>query len=252
MTEPDDVESGPHWDEVVDVICVGPNPGVLAYGICCAEADLDVLLVESPAVPDLVLTSLIAAMTEDLGDGPPDGDLVVTTVVPEPVPAPSGRRATMKAPRDAPLETFVGHQLREFSAGCLASPYGVMFTEVPDILTPMRTETGQSVTAAILGRYRPPLAAALREQADECGLVAGDRLVALIVEDGRIAGATIDTPSGTLLVGATSGIAISVGPSPAEVPEPAEPAEPDPGADLEVAVVGRRFGRFARVGLIRR
>ena len=252
MTEPDDVDSGPHWDEVVDVICVGPGLGVLAYGIGCAAADLDVLLVDPPVERDTVLTGLMAHMTEDLGEPPLDAELAVTAVGPEPVPVPSGRRATMKSPRDAPLETFVGHQLREFSAGCLASPYGVMFTEVPDILTPMRTETGQSVTAAILGRYRPPLAAALREQADECGLVAGDRLVALIVEDGRIAGATLDTPSGTLLVGATSGIAISVGPSPAEFPEPAEPAEPDPGADLEVAVVGRRFGRFARVGLIRR
>lgn len=249
MTEPEDVGSGLRWDEVVDVICVGPDLGVLAYGICCAAADLEVLLVDSPAVPDVVLTNLIAAMTEDLGDSPPDGELVVTAIVPEPVPTPSGRRATMKAPRDTPLETFVGHKLREFSAGCLASPFGVMFTEVPDLLIPMRTETGESVTAAILGRYRFPLAGALREQANECGLVAEDRLVGLIVEDGRIAGATLDTSSGTLLVGATSGIAISVGPSPAEFPEP---AHPDLGADLEVAVVGRRFGRFARVGLIRR
>jgi hypothetical protein len=248
MTEPDDVDSGPHWDEVVDVICVGPGLGVLAYGICCAAADLDVLLVDPPVEPDTVLTGLIAHMTEDLGEPPPDAELAVTAVGPEPVPVLSGRRATMKSPRDAPLETFVGHQLRDFSARCLASPYGVMFTEVPDFLTPMRTETGRSITAAILGRYRPPLAASLPAKAAECGLAAEDRLVGLVVAGGRIAGAVLDTTSGRLLVGASAGIAISVGPPPEEFPEP---PEPDLGADLDVAVVGRRFGRFARIELFR-
>ena len=97
MTEPDDVDSGPHWDEVVDVICVGPGLGVLAYGIGCAAADLDVLLVDPPVEPDTVLTGLIVAMTEDLGEPPPDAELAVTAVGPEPVPVPSGRRANADA-----------------------------------------------------------------------------------------------------------------------------------------------------------
>lgn len=249
MPESDDLDTGLHWDEVVDVICVGQGPGVLAYGICCAAADLDVLLVDPPVEPDAVLAGLIAAMTEDLGQPPPDGELAVTAVVPEPVPTPSGRRATMKSPRDAPLETFVGHQLRDFSARCLASPYGVMFTEVPDLLTPMRTDTGQSVTAAILGRYRPPLADSLLAKAADCGLATEDRLIGLVVADGRIAGAVLDTSSGRLLVGASAGIAVSVGPPSEEFPEPRDCDFP---ADLEVAVVGRRFSRFARLELFRR
>lgn len=249
MPEPEGIDSGPPWDEVVDVICVGPGPGVLAYGICCAKADLDVLMVDQPSVPDEVLAGLIAAMTEDLGDPPPDGEQAVSMLGPEPTPEPSGRRATMKSPRDAPLEPFVGHRLRDFSARCLASPYGMMFTEVPDLLTPMCTDSGEPVTAALLGRYRSPLAASLHEQADEFGLTGGDRLIGLVIEAGRIAGATLDTPAGRLLVGATAGIAVSVGPMPAGL---AEPPGADLDADLEVAVVGRRFGRFARLELVRR
>lgn len=249
MPEPEGIDSGPAWDEVVDVICVGPGTGVLAYGICCAAADLDVLMVDQPSAPDEVLVGLIAAMTEDLGDPPPDGELAVSMLGPEPTPEPSGRRATMKSPRDAPLEPFVGHRLRDFSARCLTSPYGMMFTEVPGLLTPMRTDSGEAVTAAVLGRYRSPLAASLREQADGFGLTGGDRLIGLVIEAGRIAGATLDTPAGRRLVGATAGVAVSVGPMPAGL---AEPPGADLDADLEVAVVGRRFGRFARLELVRR
>ncbi len=249
MPEPEGTDYGPHWDELVDVICVGPGPGVLAYGICCAEADLDVLMVDHPSAPDEVLIGLIAAMTEDLGDPPPDDERAVSMLGPEPIAVPSGRRATMKSPRDVPLEPFVGHRLRDFSARCLASPYGMMFTEVPELLTPMRIDAGESVTAAVLGPYRSPLAASLRAQADEYGLTGGDRLIGLVIEAGRIAGATLDTSAGRLLVGATTGIAVSVGPMSAGL---AEPPGADPDADLEVAVVGRRFGRFARLELVRR
>ena len=249
MPESQDLDSGPHWDEVVDVICVGPGLGALSYGLCCAAADLDVLLVEAPVEPDPVLAGLLGAMTEDLGDPQPDPGLAVIAAGPEPAPVPSGRRSTMKSPLGAPLEPFVGHQLRDFSARCLASPYGVMFSQVPDILTPMRTGTGESITVAILGPYRPPLDAVLREQAEERGLTAQDRLVALVVDGGRIAGAALQTSSGPWLVGANAGIAVSVGPMPSVLPQP---EEADHAGNLDVAVVGRRFGRFARVELLRR
>ncbi len=253
MPEPDGTDSCPRWDEVVDVICVGPGPGSLAYAIGCAAADREVLLVKKPAKPDAVLIDLLEEMTEDLGDPEPDCALAVGTAVPEPPAAESGFRATMKSPLAAPLEPFVGQQLRGWSAQCLASPYGVMFTEVPDVLAPMRTSGGQSITAAILGDYRDSLCASLLRHADGYGLVAADRLAGLVVADGRIAGAALDTASGPWLVGVTEGIAVSVGPM---WPEPPESAgadhSADHGADLEVAVVGRRFGRFARVELFRR
>ena len=54
------------WDEVVDVICVGSSPGVLAYAICCVAADLDVVLVGAAGEPDPQAAAWYAAMTEDL------------------------------------------------------------------------------------------------------------------------------------------------------------------------------------------
>ncbi|MCH9720759.1 MAG: hypothetical protein K0U67_01750 [Actinomycetia bacterium] len=249
MPEPEVVDSGPRWDDVVDVLCVGPGLGALAYGIGCAAADLDVILAEPPAEPDAVLVALLEAMTEDLGDPSPDPELAIGTVAPEPPPVASGRRATMKSPLDSPLEPFVGQRLRSWSARCLASPYGVMFTEVPDLLVPMRSATGASITAAILGNCRESVGAWLTSQADGYGLIAAGRMGELIAVDGRIAGAALHTASGPWLVRATAGIAISVGPTPPESPEPAA-AHLEAG--LEVAVVGRRFGRFARVELVRR
>ena len=268
MPKPAGVDSDPHWDEVVDVICVGPGSGSglgsLAYGIACAEAGRDVLLVGAPSEPDPVLAGLLAAMTEDLGDPSPDTAIAVGSVVPESAsPAPEGR-TNMKSQLAASLEPFVGQQLRSWSAQCLASPYGVMFTEVPDLLIPMRTDAGDLITAAVLGDCRESLSGWLLQQAGDHGLTAADRLIGLVVEGGRIVGAILDTSCGPLRVGATAGIAVSVGPPLPEPPGPTHAAsvarfeadlefgpEIGPEIGLGVAVVGRRFGRFARVEMFR-
>ena len=42
-------DEGLDWDDVVDVVCVGTTPGVLAYAIFCAAADLDVIRVRAEA-----------------------------------------------------------------------------------------------------------------------------------------------------------------------------------------------------------
>ena len=39
-----DLEWDLEWDDVVDVICVGSGPGVLAYAIVCATVEFDVVL----------------------------------------------------------------------------------------------------------------------------------------------------------------------------------------------------------------
>jgi len=250
MPKPAGVDSDPHWDEVVDVICVGPGSGSglgsLAYGIACAEAGRDVLLVGAPSEPDPVLAGLLAAMTEDLGDPSPDTAIAVGSVVPESAsPAPEGR-TNMKSQLAASLEPFVGQQLRT------------------DLLIPMRTDAGDLITAAVLGDCRESLSGWLLRQAGDHGLTAVDRLIGLVVEGGRIVGAILDTSCGPLRVGATAGIAVSVGPPLPEPPGPTHAAsvarfeadlefgpEIGPEIGLGVAVVGRRFGRFARVEMFR-
>ena len=232
-------DEGLDWDDVVDVVCVGTTPGVLAYAIFCAAADLDVLIVHPPVETDTALAEFIAAMTDDLDVPTAEGadfDASAVCRVRNRIDADgeeaSGRRRT--------LEPFVGEHLRQWSSLCAASPAGVLFTQVPDSLVPMRTEGGDSIAAAVLGSYSPPLDQWLAEQVADL-LPVDDRLAAVIFDDGRIAGVQLADGS---LVGATAGLALPVGPAAAEWPT----AE----LDAEVALIGRRAGRFARVELFLR
>lgn len=240
MTDPGD-EPGLDWDETVDVLCVGAGPGALAYGILCAAAGLEVLIVESPDLDPQTL-EFRDAMTIDLGESPPDATLVVTRA--QPAPRQDGQRAK--------LETFVGEELRRWSDRCLASPFGVLLTEVPD-LEPMRTDSGQSITAGAIGDYQPEpeqpgpaLIGWLGKQADGLFAPETDRLDGLVIEEGRIAGVVLDTVDGPRRVCANRGLALSVGAAPETWPAQPELA----GLAAQVAVVGRRGGRFARVELL--
>lgn len=233
-----DLEWDLEWDDVVDVICVGSGPGVLAYAIVCATAEFDVVLAHQPTGYDADTLSYLAAMTDDLDGCPPEETLEVSRA--EPTQIRPDRRAT--------VETFAGEQLRQWSARCLASPVGVMFTEVPPMLTPMRAETGELITAAAIGANPSagaPLTRWLNEQADQLRIDAPcEALDGLIYQDGHLAGAALRGESGRRLVRASAGLAFSVGPA-GTVP-PVLPALPD----ASVALVGRRAGRFARIELL--
>jgi hypothetical protein len=230
------------WDETVDVLCVGDAPGALAYGIFCNAADLDVLIIESAEL-DPQTRDWLGDMTEGLNGGAPDARLSVIRA--EPVPAKKINDRTR-------LEPFVGEHLRQWSAGCLASPFGVVMSHVPDLET-MRTTEGDSVTAGIVGSYRcdggppgPALTHWLHERAEGLFAPAEDRLDGLIITDGRIAGVVLNTTDGPRRIGITGGMALS----PAVAPQP-WPDQPEiAGLRVDVAVVGRQAGRFARVELL--
>lgn len=239
MADPDD---GIEWDDTVDVVCVGTSPGVLAYAICCAADDQDVMLVHPPDEPDPLTAAWYAAMTEDLiptlNPGRDDAlehrqgfSLARVT----PAPEPTGKRVK--------LETFVGEDLREWSAQCLSSPLGVMFTQIPELLVPMRTEDGVAITAAFLGDLHDgDVLTWLADRAREVGIPEPeDTMSAMILAEGRIAGVELDDGA---LVAATGGLVFPVG---------ATALVPDlPGLDgCTVAVVGRPAGRFATVDLLR-
>jgi hypothetical protein len=237
MTATDD--SGTDWDEVVDVICVGTGPGVLAYAICCAAADLDVLFVRPPAVPDQQATAWCTAMTEDLG-GTPASRPSFSFARLAPAPAPAGKRVV--------LEPFVGEHLRQWSAQCIRSAFGVMFTQVPDLLLPMRTDDGRCVTAAFLAEFSAgeDLESWLGDIAAEMGLSAPEcAMTAMIPVDGRIAGVQVDDGA---RIAATGGLVLPV--DGAERPDAILPSAA-PGV-LTVGVLGRPAGRFAMVDVVRR
>lgn len=240
MPERDD-GSAIEWNEVVDVVCIGSGPGVLAYAVCCAAHDLDVLVVHSPDEPDVDTAAWYAAMTVDLpgklnpGRDNTGGDRQEFSFARvTPPPAPTGKRVRW--------ETFVGEHLRQWSAHCLSSPMGVMLTQVPELLVPMRTEDGVTITAAFLGDLNDgDVLTWLADRAREVGIPdPEDTMSAMIVDEGRIAGVELD--DGTL-VAATFGLAFPVG---------ADALIPDlPGlGSCTVAIVGRPAGRFATVDLL--
>lgn len=241
MTESGDGQTDLDWDEAVDVLCVGAGPGSLAYGILCDAAGLEVLIVESPHL-DPQTREFCDAMTADLGGCPPALELAVNRA--ETVAAPSGRGVK--------LETFDGEQLRQWSARCFASPFGVLLTEVP-ALEAMRTDAGESITAGLIAGYQPDpgqpgpaLSRWLRERAAGLFAPEEDRLGGLVVAEGRIAGVTLDTTDGTRRIGTAAGLAIAVGPA-----LDCWPAQPElAGVTAAVAVVSRWAGRFARVELL--
>lgn len=203
------------WDDAVDVICVGAGAGPLAYGIACAAADLEVIHVAAPPEFDADTAAYLAAMTEDLTGTPAEEEPAVTRAA----PAPRHRDARG---RPDVLEPFVGEHLRVFSAHCLVSPSGVMFTHVPEILTRMRTADGGTITAV---QVEGPGA-----ETEMVEVFAG-----LVYQDGVLVGAVLDGAAGRRGVRADAGLAFGLG----------DPALPWPaGAN---ALVSRPAGRFARL-----
>lgn len=242
------------WDDVVDVVCGGIGPGVLAQAIMFTDLGLTVELADavSPAEltdPDTV--AYLAAMTDDLGPlSRSPADLEVPLINAEPVKPLADRRCVK-------VEPFVGSHLRDWAARCVVSPFGVVYSAVPEAgMTAMRSESGETIHATVLGAYQcdtdrpgPALADWLAEQARQRGIAGhGLGLQQLIFEYGRVAGAAIGTPAGTRLVRVTAGVVLSAG----AVSEGVEwPVQPELRNTLvQVAIVTRTGSRFGRVELL--
>lgn len=242
--------SDEQFDEVVDVICAGSGPGVLAFAIACASRDQRVLFVDSlPAgeLADPETAEYIQAMTEDLGSI--NRDLEVAHTRAQPVPPPKGER-----PR---IEPFLGGRLRQWSAMCMGSAFGVMFSDVIDTsMTPLRTKV-EPIRAIPLGTYSadgerpaPGLVDWLSAQAAALDMTpeVGWTLRRLVVEGGRVVGAVLDTPSGPYRVRALECVALNTAPTPSADDWPVQAGSG--GAALQVALVGRTAARFGRVELL--
>jgi hypothetical protein len=167
----------------------------------------------------------------------------------QPVPVSKDRRAT--------IEPFFGSRLRDWSARCVVSPFGVIYSQIPDDMTAMQTESGETIRAAVLGDYPPvadrpglQLADWLRDQARDRDILGepATALQRLVFEGGRVAGAELSTPDGTRLVRAVMGIALSIGPILDSADWPVQSELPDGVA--QVAVVSRTASRFGRVELL--
>lgn len=239
-----------HFDEVVDVLCAGSGPGVLAFAIACAAQDRQVLVVDSAPAVELTDPETVAylhAMTDDLGTIHPDLELAVTRA--QPVPPPKGDRPT--------IEPFLGGRLRQWSASCMGSAFGVMFSDVLNLpMTPLRTRV-EPIRAIPLGSYMPDgerpgrrLAEWLTDQAAERDLTPeiGWGLQRLLFDGGLVVGAVLDTPDGSHRVRTTECVALNPGPSSTVDDWPVQSGLADEG--LQLAFVGRTAARFGRVELL--
>lgn len=218
MSESDDPDRVEQWDDVVDVICVGSTPGVLAYRNVCVEADLEVLHLAAPPGFDDETLAYVAAMTEDLDQVSGEAEPVVTRAVPAPL-----RRDARGRPDT--LDAFFGEELREWSARCAGSPFAVMFTQVPDQFVRMRSEDGEIITVVMIpGQH---------------GISSPtETFTGLLYEDGRLAGALVSDGSVSRRIRADAGLALPVG-----------PGGQWPQHDC-LALVGRPAGRFARLEIL--
>jgi len=234
---------GPDWpaDEVVDLICVGTGVAVLAVAIAAEQAGLDVLLTaDSGTVTSLPhgpnLAADAATFLHEVCD-----DMVEPE---DPGPQPWIRRADEPGwPQLRPGVTFSGAALRNWAGSCLASPYGLVGTEVAGI------DAEPIPVAPVPGGGPVDLDVWLPELAHEHGLTSdGDVLCDLVLAGGRVVGAVVggdDSPSGRTVVRAVAGVVFSAG---AAVPAGTNPVT---DADVtELVIQPRPFSRFARLQLL--
>jgi hypothetical protein len=256
------------WDDVVDIVCIGGGAGVLAAAIGAGGAGMTVLLADAGrdhGVDDVDAISLsgrlgvtdpetakyLDALTQDIGPltrcaGPGH---VPTRNVDGPHRADAGRGV---------IATFVGSALRDWADACLASPYGLLYTQVSrPATTTTYTSAGKPLEVAVIGSI-DVVDGQLTEGLDDWLAVhAGDlsigeesssSLQRLVFEGGQVVGAVIDTPTGPRAVRANNGLVIQIA-TDSEVP-----AVQIPGLEnvtsVEVALVTRPASRFARLELL--
>jgi hypothetical protein len=257
------------WDDEFDVVCCGSGFGALACAIVAADAELDVLIVQpglenrdsgddsdapalGPAIDDPETREYFDELSADVGSlqsGPGDAALTV-------------RSATDLAPAKpwAPIEPFYGARLRDWTAQCLQSPYGVLYTRLTGRETrAMKTCAGEKIEVKVVGPLAPvsgvSVVSALNEwltaQTRDRDIPTDENstLERIVFEEGEIAGVVIDTPDGPRAVRARHGIAVAaVSRQIALTGGATQVAEP--GQQLQVGLVGHSASRFARVELL--
>lgn len=250
------------WDEIVDVVAVGAGPGGLACAIAAVDAGLDVFVARPPSgapvadaadtrgwlpvVTDPETTAYFGALSEEL----PAANLPADAAE---LPIRALCDVQVDTSRRAHVETFVGARLGIWAAGCIASPYGLLFTRVGDWpTTTMRTPSGgKSFQVSALdesdgdrsGRTFPDrLDALVAERGIE--VLENHSLQRIVFEEGEIAGVVVDSADGPWAVRARVGIVVT-----SAQPYPDDDRILD--ADSRIALVGLTASRFGRVEVLR-
>jgi hypothetical protein len=200
-------------------------------------------------VSDSETTAYFAALSSDLGPfrrSAWDVDVPIC-VVHEP-PVESGRS----------VAPFVGSRLREWTARCLASPYGYLKTRVSDLQsTTLHTIDGDMIEVAEIGSISPDPTDVGGSVYDWLTAEADDRridiepdcsLQRIVFEEGDAVGAVFTTPDGELAIRARHGVTVATGGPRINTALPHQLSAGD--AALRVCLVTRFASRFGRVELL--
>jgi hypothetical protein len=260
------------WDDEVDVVCTGAGPAGLASAIAAVDMGGEVFVASAhgdsvpsrPAVhsrldhsipwldvdiSDAQTNEYFAALSSDLaGVGPSAFDANV--------PIRAARDLTPVEPRGT-IPPFIGARLPDWTARCLASPSGYLYTRVSDWQsTPFCTPDGDTIEVIQIGSITPVpdnvadsvfewLAAAARDRWIDAN---PDCLLERIVfEEGVVVGAVFTTPAGPLAIRARHGVHIAADYRPQDRPARQQLAVDE--GPLGVCLVGRAGSRFGRVEL---
>lgn len=259
------------WDIEVDVACVGAGIGTLASAILTVDAGAKVL-VAAPASASDELSSPIALQQRVGGflrswqrsdlDQQTAEYLAAMSEDLDPQAEPRNPRLTMRSVQAMSanvdtIETFVGAHLRTWNAQCLASPYGLLFSNVSGRRTTrMRASDGQTVEVNPIGAIRAEdlgsdsgvtdwIVGRARERGIE--VREASHLDRIVFEDGRIIGVLLGTADGPLAVKVRHGLTMAGS-------APTIAANPDFGSstaeEMQVCIVGQAASRFHRIELL--
>lgn len=194
--------------------------------------------------------AVTAEVGGDAGAQPGNGRLVPTRTV---------RELTESETHTRTVETFYGAALLDWARVCLDSATGALYSTVRGWSSEtVRDSAGTTLRLASLGVIDWNAGDGPEALFDWLAAAAADRDIAvspastlrsLLFEDRRIIGAELATPDGPYLVRARHGVVIS--PDFCQGGAPVVTDSPHPGP-LEVCIVGRPAGRFARVELVAR
>jgi len=256
------------WDDEVDVVCCDAGFGALASAIVAVDAGLEVFVArpdrranpESPAtwreVGDRETREYFEALTADVNPNVRSG--------PETAIAVRALSDLTPVQPASPVEPFYGARLRDWTAQCLASPYGLLYTRVSDRgTTPMKTGTGAQIEVKSVGALGTDGGVSLVSAVNEWLLTQashrdirpdGATLQRIVFEEGEVVGAVIDRADGPLAVRARHGVALSIGTPIESTGHDPTPADTnylgDQGLPLQVCLGGHSASRFCRVELL--
>jgi hypothetical protein len=251
------------WDDEVDVVCTGSGAAGLASAIAVADMGGSVFVADpshdetaavrpwlGAGVSDEETNEYFAALASDLGPLRRSSyDLAVPIrAIRQPPPAEPGGRT---------VAPFVGSRLRDWTARCVATPYGFLHTRIPDWhSSTLHTADGEIVEAADIGVMRPDAGDVAGSILDWLTVQAHDRdidldpvtgLQRIVFEEGVAVGAVFTTPRGPLAVRARHGITVTTGPS---RPVVSSSGRLPAGAPVRVCLTGQRASRFGRLELL--